>query len=257
MLKYSASLLLILLLSSFRPVTSREKGLDKKIRKRGLQGGAAKAGSSGDDYTDDATGRPLQSITLEITNLSYKQPLSAMFVVVHNGDATPIYTLGEPPSVALSILAENGDPTPLAKAYAGQKGVFFSGIYNEGAPWMGGGKIYITLPYRAAYPYLTIASKALNTNDGFVALNGVRIFPGLVVNGPMYDSGSEINNENCTSIPGPACDSVTGNVRSERGEGFVYVHRGFFGIGGELAQYIYDWKNPVVRVEMMSPYERN
>jgi hypothetical protein len=33
----------------------------------------------------------------------------------------------------------------------------------------------------------------------------------------------------------------------------VHVHRGFFGIG-DLPQYIYDWRNPLIRVEMMSPF---
>jgi hypothetical protein len=173
--------------------------------------------------------------------------------MVHNEDAIPLYALGESPSVALSILAENGDPTPLAEAYANQEGIFFSGIYNEGAPWNGGGQIFITLPYRDAFPYLTMASMAMNTNDAFVGLNGVRIFPDLVLTGPAMDAGSEINNENCTSIPGPACSAIPGNVRSGNGEGFVHVHRGFYGIG-DLPQYIYDWRNPMIRIEMLSPF---
>ena len=266
--RWTASLLLLLLglavASEEQHHTHRTTKTDKKIRKRALgkarsskstkKSAGRSAGYADDDeyyYVDEDTG--LRSITLKITNLSFNQPLSPMFVVVHNADAVPLYTLGGPASVALSILAENGDPTPLAEAYANQEGVFFSGIYDEGAPWDGGGQIFITFPYRDTYPYITIAGKALNTNDGFVALNAVRIFPGLVINVPVYDAGSEINNENCTSIPGPACPADTGNVRSGDGEGFVHVHRGFFGIG-DLPPYIYDWRNPLIRVEMMSPF---
>ena len=35
------------------------------------------------------------------------------------------------------------------------------------------------------------------------------------------------------------------------GEGFVHVHRGFFGIGDVLSQAGYDWRNPMVRYEIM------
>jgi len=215
-------------------------------------------GKSGDEdglyYDDDGIGRDGAAVTLKITNLSYKQPLSAMFVMVHNTDATPLFALGSTPSVALQILAENGDPGPLAEAYGSTEGVFFSGIYAEGAPWTGGNDIFITLPYESFFPYVTIASKALNTNDGFVALNAVRIIPNLVLTGPMYDAGSEINNEECSSIPGPACPNDSGNVRSGNGEGFVVVHRGLHGLTKELPASEYDWRNPLIRIEMINPF---
>lgn len=241
----------------------KEKAEEPKFRTRLLKGGRKSGGSDDyyygdydDDYTDDGIGghREVRSITLKITNLSFLQPFSPMFVMVHNADAIPLFTLGEEPSVALQILAENGDPTPLAEAYANAEGVFFSGIYTEGAPWGGGMNIFITVPYRPLFPYLTIATMAINTNDAFVALNGVRIVPNLVLTGPAYDAGSEINNELCGSMPGPACTNIDdGNVRSGDSEGFVHVHRGFFGVG-DLRQQNYDWRNPMLRVEMMDPF---
>lgn len=65
--------------------------------------------------------------------------------------------------------------------------------------------------------------------------------------GPAYDAGTEENNESCQSIPGPAC-GATGNVASGNGEGFVHVHRGFFGVGGTLPQADFDWRNPIMSV---------
>lgn len=242
--------------------SSTERELkNEATTERELKGGSKRGSGDdayyayGDDYYDDDGGfdvRESLTITLKITNLSYQQPFGPMFVMVHNADAIPLFTLGEEASVALQILSENGDPTPLAEAYGNAEGVFFSGIYTEGAPWHGGGDIYITLPYRPLFPYLTIASMAINTNDCFVALNGVRIIPNLVITGPGYDSGSEINNEQCSSIPGPACDDDD-NVRSGNGEGFVHVHRGIFGIA-DLEANVYDWRNPMMRVEMMNPF---
>ena len=61
---------------------------------------------------------------------------------------------------------------------------------------------------------------------------------------PAYDAGTEENDELCTSIPGPACGG-TGLEASGNGEGFIHVHRGFFGIG-DLEQAEYDWRNPVM-----------
>ena len=226
------------------------KGAKEGVRE--LKGGG---GGKSADYDDDGYARETDTITLKITNLSYLQPFGPMFVMVHNADAIPLFTLGTEPSVNLQILAETGDPTPLAEVYANAEGVFFSGIYTEGSPWMGGNDIFITIPYLGdLFPYLTIASMALNTNDGFVALNGVRIIPDLIITGPIYDAGSEVNDEDCRSVPGPACPQDSGNVRSGNGEGFVHVHRGFFGLNSDLPANRYDWRNPVMRVELMDPF---
>jgi len=228
--------------------------------KTGGKGRSVKRSGSGyeDDYyfDDDAQLNPdADTITVKVTNLSFQQPIGPLFVVVHNADAIPLFTLGIEASVNLQILAETGDPTPLAEVYADAEGVFFSGIYTEGSPWGGGGDIFITVPYRRdQFPFLTIAGMALNTNDGFIALNGVRIIPDLIITGPMYDAGSELNDEDCRSVPGPACPSDSGNVRSGNGEGFVHIHRGFFGLNPDLPASEYDWNNPVIRVELIDPF---
>ncbi|CAM9888429.1 unnamed protein product, partial [Scytosiphon promiscuus] len=59
--------------------------------------------------------------------------------------------------------------------------------------------------------------------------------------------GTEVNNELCTSIPGPGCDEDSGNIQNAPGEGFIHVHRGFHGVG-DLAESSYDWRNPVAEV---------
>jgi hypothetical protein len=51
-------------------------------------------------------------------------------------------------------------------------------------------------------------------------------------------------------MPGPACAEIdSGNMSSGSGEGVVHVHRGFFGVG-DLPQAGYDWRNPMVLVEV-------
>jgi hypothetical protein len=276
MIKKRACCLLILLLGVLDADAENENDNDRRFRKRGLkkvshakiEGGAKKERdlkSASASVDDDATGgffdddrlssqnRGMSAVTLKITNLTYKQPFGPFFVMIHNASVIPIFQLGEAPSQTLRILAEDGDATPMAKDYADQEGVFFSGIYNEGSPWGGGTHFFVTCPYRQEFPFVTIAGMAVNTNDGFIALNGVRIVPNMVVTGPMYDAGSEKNNELCASIPGPACPSDSGNVRSEGGEGFVHIHRGFFGVGN-LSKDEYDWRNPVMLVEFVDPF---
>lgn len=100
------------------------------------------------------------------------------------------------------------------------------------------------------FSHVTIAAKALNTNDAFVALNGVVIQPGDSFTVPAYDAGSEENNELCTQITGPACALVPGKVRtSGNGEGVVHVARGIHGIGN-LSAAVYDWRNPMMSVNV-------
>ena len=92
---------------------------------------------------------------------------------------------------------------------------------------------------------------AINTNDCFVGAAGILLEDGLELYLPGLDAGSEENNELCNSIPGPACADIdTDNVRSGNGEGFVHVHRGFFGVGPDLSQVGYDWRNPMLKVEV-------
>jgi hypothetical protein len=89
----------------------------------------------------------------------------------------------------------------------------------------------------------------INTNDCFTSINGAYLRPGMVLDLPGLDAGSEENNENCDSIPGPGCNGVsTENVRSGNGEGFVHIHRGFNGVGTLLPAEEYDWRNPMMRV---------
>ena len=145
-----------------------------------------------------------------------------------------------------------GNPGPLVDMYSAMPSVGQAFAFTDGAPYFGGESFEIELDYDPRYPYVSLATMAIHTNDCFVAINGRKIKRGDVFTGPGYDSGSEENNELCSSIPGPACAEFdAGNVRSGNGEGFVHVHRGFFGIGGDLSQAGYAWLNPMVRYEIM------
>ena len=81
----------------------------------------------------------------------------------------------------------------------------------------------------------------LPTNDGFVALNGDRIWRQRI---PLlsYDAGTEDNSELCADIPGPQCGGEGFN--EDPGEGYVVPHAGIHG-EAELSRFLYGWGDPV------------
>uniref|UniRef100_A0A7S2X9P6 Spondin domain-containing protein n=1 Tax=Lotharella oceanica TaxID=641309 RepID=A0A7S2X9P6_9EUKA len=202
---------------------------------------------------------------ISITNAAFQQPFSGFFVAVHNSAAPPLYVLGEAASEELAILAEDGDPMPLVQAYNASKGVRETFAFTEGAPYFAGDTANIIVDVNSRYPYVSLATMAINTNDCFLGLNAVRVFKTYteVIDLPGLDSGTEANNELCTHIPGPACNPG-GNLRANKtAEGVVHVHRGFIGInegnedlteeelganGQPLSSAGYTWLNPIARV---------
>lgn len=220
-----------------------QSGLQSGLQS-GTQGGLQSGMQNGAQ-----NGMQSETLTLSITNLSFNQPFSPFFVMVHNTNAQQLYAFGQPPSGPLALLAENGDPAPLVSFYNETNvGVSSVSAFSQGAPYLGGEALQFQVTVTDEFPLVTIASMAINTNDCFTSLNGLPLQRGMVLDVPGVDAGSEENNERCMSIPGPGCASMsTLNVRSGNGEGFVHVHRGFFGIG-DLPADRYDWRNPMMRV---------
>ena len=63
---------------------------------------------------------------------------------------------------------------------------------------------------------------------------------------PVWDAGSEYNNEMCAFIPGPPCMNPL--VRDTDGaEGFIHVHPGISG-AGDLSPADWNWHNPAVDI---------
>lgn len=202
----------------------------------------------------------VKDLELTINNLSFQQPFSSFFVMVHNDVAQPLYRQGQEASKELAILAEDGNPDALVQYYQKQHGVFK--VFRVDGPLLPSERTTIKVQVNDDYELVTLATMAINTNDCFTAVNGVQLEQGDVLDLPGLDAGSEENNELCSSIPGPACSPDSGNVRSGNGEGFVHVHRGFHGINEgkhlpkqdrgannqPLSAVGYDWRNPMMRV---------
>lgn len=243
---------LLLAATAFIPAYATDRGYDgDESNLRGLMRKGGKKGSKGGNMgMSSSSSDDGEKLTLTIVNESFNQPFSGFFVMVHNSETEPLYRRGQPSSDALATLAEDGNPGPLVDYYsANNDGVLSAGIFNSGAPYFGGETLQIEVEVTDYYPLVTIATMAINTNDCFTSINGARLYSGQVLDLPGLDAGSEENNEQCNSIPGPGCADISSdNVRSLNGEGFVHVHRGFFGIGSLPNAIRYDWRNPMMRV---------
>ncbi len=162
-----------------------------------------------------------------------------------------IYTLTEPASEALEMLAEGGETNGLA-AYLSAHDLI--DVVQTGSPVLPGQSVTIVIKGRF-YSYLSVASMILPTNDGFVALNGKRIFKPhrQTYYLTAYDAGTEVNDESCAHIPGPQCGGSGEGFNGADGEGFVFPHAGIHG-EGDLLQSSYNWGEPVAKVTVTLAY---
>jgi len=168
-------------------------------------------GSNGDDdffRGCQGSGNRNKEMELEITlyNLAYLQPMSPFFVAVHNEDAPDVFRLGSPATVELGTLAETGNATDLITVYRNNDNVkSVKGVPGPSAPLLfDGEKTVFAVTVSCDYPYVSMASMAVNTNDCFVGINHMKLTPGMTLFVPGYDSGTEVNNEDCDFVPGPA-----------------------------------------------------
>jgi hypothetical protein len=188
-----------------------------------------------------------------VTNITYNQRFTPLLLATHKPDIR-FFTLGQAAIPELVTLAEEGnvaplrtllDGSPLVNATAAGNGLLDPGksisFRIQGNPWR----------HR-----LSLAAMLIPTNDAFVSLNAVQLpFPGWPAQtypARAYDAGSEVNDELCSSIPGPffaECGGSGGGGKVNGGEGFVHVHRGVHGVG-DLKPNVRDWRNPVAEVSV-------
>eukprot|EP00121_Abeoforma_whisleri_P006367 Awhi_evm1s5789 len=204
-----------------------------------------------------------EEYVVKITNLAFNQPLSRPVVFAHN-EHKQLFKFNGVAGKGLRIVAEDGNPDVLEKEVLNDKNVG-QVVVADGIPPRQSvtTKIYLSKDF----PFLSLASMAINTNDCFVAVNGEYAYNhkysryGL----PGLDAGTEANNELCTHIPGPACTPESGNQRDMDGaEGFIHVHRGIHGVnvgeylseseqraaGGPFQPKFYDWRNNMALIEV-------
>ena len=178
-----------------------------------------------------------------ITNVTAAQSFTPLLAITHK-QGHPLLMLGSPASPELVRIAEGGDTMPF------QQGLMDSGMAYDAASSAGllgpGQSVTLHVKSKGRFNHLTVAAMLLPTNDGVIALNGMKLpkrSQSVMV--PGYDAGSELNDELCAHIPGPHCGGAA--FSDEDGEGFVHIHPGITGVGDLLSSQ-YDWKNPIAQI---------
>ncbi len=187
-----------------------------------------------------------------VTNLTRAQQFTPILLFTHR-PALRLFTLGQPASDQLRILAEEGNTAPFVTLLTGNPNVtqVISGtdLTNPGAS-----KTFV-IEGRLFVDRLSVAAMLIPTNDTFFALNSFDLpeFGQDVQQLALaYDSGTEINDELCASIPGPffqECRGSGGGKQVGGGEGYVYVGNGMHGVG-DMTEALRDWNNPVAHVRI-------
>lgn len=176
-----------------------------------------------------------------VTNMTRGQVFTPVIVATHNRHFQ-LFSEGDVASHELEVLAESGDVAPLSDFLAAQPSVGSFAV-SDSPPFGAGESVTIQVPAYHGYNRLSLASMLAITNDGFIALNGastrVRNFTS-----PVYDAGTEANDELVANIPGPGGEGYN----PADGEGFIHIHAGIQGIGDLAAPEDLDWRNPAAKI---------
>lgn len=190
-----------------------------------------------------------------ITNLTKGQTFTPILIATH-APSVRIFAPGTQASPQLAVLAEEGATDMLATLLRGMTTAV--GEVVTGPPPLAGLQTPATtigydISGGGTFSVLSLAAMMIPTNDAFVGGSNIALpaaFDPVVVDRLAYDSGTEINDELCASIPGPSfaeCGGPGGGARAGRGEGAVTVHNGIHGVGG-MNRALRDWRGPVARV---------
>ena len=191
-----------------------------------------------------SAGEHLYRVTL--TNVTPGQYLTPALVFSHHRKTMPFFATGQPASADLEQLAEGGNTMPLLNTLVAT-GALTDHVSVGGLIAPGESASVELMAHER--DRIGLGAMMLPTNDGFVAAFGLGLPKGhhrVSQTLAAMDAGTEVNDESCTSIPGPPpCGGEPVSVAG--GEGYVHVHGGIHGIG-DLMPSGSDWRNPVARV---------
>lgn len=180
-----------------------------------------------------------------ITNLTYSINFTPILVSSHRNGIS-IVEAGSAASAELTAIAEGGNTSLLEATLNANPKV--EDVQNSGGLLGPGESVEVEVSANHGARRISLASMMLPTNDGFIALNGVKApnHGTVTYYSPGYDAGTETNDEWCNNIPGPTCGGA-GPSPMDDGEGFVHINRGIHGIR-DLAADVYDWRNSVAKI---------
>lgn len=192
-----------------------------------------------------------QTYHVTVTNLTKGQTFTPVLIATHS-PAVRVFAPGTTASPQLQVVAEEGDTAMLAALLRGMTAdvrevVIAAGLQTPAV------SATFQIAAGGTATRISIVSMLIPTNDAFLGLSSLTLpttFDPVVVDLLAYDSGTEINDELCASIPGPnfsECGGPGGGGRPGRGEGAITVHNGMHGVGA-MNRPLRDWRGPVARV---------
>jgi len=186
-----------------------------------------------------------------VTNLTKGQTFTPLVIATH-APGVRIFAAGTQASPQLTVLAEEGTPDMLVALLRGMTTTVREVVTATGLQTPAVSATF-QINGGGAFSQLSIAAMLIPTNDAFLGLSGLTLptsFEPVMADVLAYDSGTEINDERCASIPGPnftECGGPGTGGRPGRGEGAVTVHNGMHGVG-DMNRPLRDWRGPVARV---------
>ena len=189
-----------------------------------------------------------QSYKISVKNLTLAQPMSPLLVAYHSKEVR-LYTIGQPASLGLEMLAESGDNASLLATLSEKTEVTAS---QGGSGVFGPGKMTELTLNGTVSDCISVVSMLVNTNDAFIAASCVDVSSlakgaSMTLQLPVYDAGTEKNDEEASSIPGPAGGGEGFNeARDDRD--FVASHGGVVtaddGFITSALTQTHKWSNP-------------
>ena len=171
------------------------------------------------------------------------QPFSPPVLATH----TPrfhVFREGRYASYELQNIAEDAVSGPM-ESMLGTSPFVYDYTIGGGVVLPGQSETF-TIKARVGFRYLSLVAMLVNTNDGFVGADGIR----LPVLGSethylyAYDAGTEKNTELKAHIPGPCCGSPGVRVPEHKK---IDDHDGIQGVG-DLDPQVWGWDGPVARI---------
>lgn len=168
---------------------------------------------------------------ITITNLTKGQPIPPPVIAIHSPRVS-LFEVGEPASTGLYQLAEDAVTDALVSELEGTRGVVRTAV-GDGVILPGQSATYTVEANNPRF-VLSVVAMLARTNDAFVGgrnlslrLKSGQSYSRLL---SVYDSGTEVNNEEGAFIPAPPFGNA--GVRDTDGaEGFIAPHPGIQNIG--------------------------
>lgn len=174
------------------------------------------------------------------------QPFSPPVVATHH-PTFHVYQEGKHASFEVQRIAEDAQSDSLINVLSTSHFVF---DYNMGdGVILPGQSATLMIEAKVVFRQLSLISMLVNTNDGFIGLDGLRL-PGLMQEGMVteyvtaLDAGTEKNTELTEHIPGPCCGSPGERVPEHKR---IDDHDGILGVG-DLDPAVWGWSEPAAKI---------